>query len=106
LGIFDRAGVFFAGITLTPELVSLKQRIATALSLCGFVPEMHPCRPHISLARVKGEARVYALRTLGARIQPRPTFNRFIAREFLLYESYLSAAGSLYVIRARFSLTS
>ena len=106
LGIFDRAGVFFAGITLTPELVSLKQRIAAALSLCGFVPEIHPFRPHITLARAKGEARVHALRTLGARIQPRPTFTRFIAREFLLYESYLSAAGSLYVIRARFSLTS
>jgi 2'-5' RNA ligase len=33
LGIFDHAGVFFAGVTLTPELVSLKQRITAAIPL-------------------------------------------------------------------------
>jgi len=106
VGIFDRAGVFFAGVTLTPELVSLKQRITAAISFCGFVPETRPFRPHITLARAKGEGRVHALRTLGAHIQPRPTFTRFMAKEFLLYESQLSAAGSRYVIRARFSSAS
>jgi RNA 2',3'-cyclic 3'-phosphodiesterase len=104
VGIFDRAGVFFAGVTLTPELVSLKQRITAAIALCGFAPETRPFRPHITLARAKREARGHALRPLGARIQPRPTFTRFLATEFLLYESELSAAGSRYVIRARFSL--
>jgi 2'-5' RNA ligase len=67
------------------------------------VPETRPLRPHVTLARAKGEARGHALRTLGARIQPRPTFTRFLAEEFLLYESHLSAAGYRYVIRARFS---
>jgi 2'-5' RNA ligase len=103
LGVFDRAGVFFAGATLTPELVFLKQRINAALALCGFVPETRPFRPHITLARAKGEARIHALRSPGARIQFRPTFSRFLAKEFLLYESHLSSAGSRYVIRARFS---
>jgi 2'-5' RNA ligase len=103
VGIFDRAGVFFAGVTLTPELISLKQHITAAIALCGFVPEARPFRPHITLARAKWEARGHALRTLGARIQPRPTFTRFLAKEFLLYESELSPAGSRYVIRARFS---
>jgi 2'-5' RNA ligase len=102
VGIFDRAGVFFAGVTRTPELVSLRQRVTAAISLCGFVPETRPFRPHITLARAKGEAHIHALRTLGSRIQPRPTFTRFLAKEFLLYESHLSPAGSRYVIRARF----
>jgi 2'-5' RNA ligase len=106
LGFFDRAGVFFAGVTLTPELVSLQQRVTEAVSRCGFVPETRPFRPHVTLARAKGEARVHALRSLGSRIPPRPTFTRFIAREFLLYESYLSPAGARYEVRARFSLAS
>jgi 2'-5' RNA ligase len=106
LGFFDRSGVLFAGVTLTPELVSLQQRVSETISLCGFVPEARPFRPHITLARAKGEARVHALRSLGARIPPRPTFTRFIAKELLLYESYLSPAGSRYAIRARFSFAS
>ena len=106
VGIFDRTGVFFAGVMLTPELVSLKQRITAAIALCGFVPEARPFSPHITLARATREARGHALRTLGAPIQPRPTFTRFLAKEFLLYESDLSPAGSRYVIRARFSFAS
>src|SRR5208283_389692 len=106
LGIFDRAGVFFAGVALTRELVSLQQRVSAATSLCGFVPETRPFSPHITLARAKGQGRAHPLRALEARIQRRPAFTRFLAQEFLLYESHLSPAGSRYEIRARFPFAS
>jgi 2'-5' RNA ligase len=101
LGIFDRVGVFFAGIALTPELVSLQQRVTAATSLCGFLPETRPFHPHITLARAKGQGRALPLRAIEARIQRRAAFTRFLAQEFLLYESHLSPAGSRYESLAR-----
>jgi 2'-5' RNA ligase len=104
LGCFDRAGIFFAGVGLTPELLSLEQRVTAATGLCGFVPETRPFHPHITLARSKGEGRAQPLRELRTRIQRQPTFTRFVAAEFLLYESLLSLTGSRYEIRERFPL--
>jgi 2'-5' RNA ligase len=105
LGCFDRAGIFFAGVGLTPELVSLEQRVTAATALCGFVAEARPFRPHITLARAKGHAGGRALRELESRVHSQPAFTRFVAREFLLYESHLAPSGSRYEIRARFPLT-
>jgi 2'-5' RNA ligase len=104
LGCFDRAGILFAGVGLTPELFSLEQRVTAATGLCGFVPETRPFHPHITLARSKGEGRSQPLRELRTRIQRQPTFTRFVAGEFLLYESHLSPTGSRYEIRERFPL--
>lgn len=102
LGFFDRAGVFFANVALTPELLVLEKRIAAATELCGFAHEARPYHPHITLARSKGEGR--GIRALKARIQRQPDFTRFMADEFLLYESHLSHGGARYEIRERFSL--
>lgn len=101
-GFFDRAGIFFAGVALTPELLALQQRVIAGTGPCGFVPEDHPFRPHITLARSKGDGR--GLRDLKARIQRQPVFTRFVAEEFLLYESHLSSSGAHYEIRERFKL--
>lgn len=106
LGCFDRAGIFFAGVGLTPELLSLQQRVTAATALCGFVPEARPFHPHITLARSKGEGRGQPLRELQTRIRRQPAFTSFVAAEFLLYESLLSPAGSRYEIRERFPLLS
>jgi len=104
LGMFERSGVFFAGVAVTPELVSLAQRVNAATSICGFVPEGRPFRPHITLARAKGQGRARSLRALEAGIHGQPAFTRFFAKEFLLYESHLSSSGSRYEVRARFPL--
>ena len=104
LGCFDRAGIFFADVVLSPELVGLQQRVVAATEHCGFVPEVRPFRPHITLARSKHDGRGGQLRELKARIQGQPAFSSFAAREFLLYESHLSPAGSQYEVRARFPL--
>jgi 2'-5' RNA ligase len=104
LGFFDRAGIFFAGVVLTPELLALQQHVTAATGLCGFTPEEHPYRPHITLARSKGRRRTPGLEALKAKIRHQPKFPSFVAEEFLLYQSFTQSTGSVYEIRERFRL--
>src|SRR5277367_5733368 len=104
LGFFERAGVFFAGVNLTPELEALQQRVTRATGLCGFVPETRPYHPHITLARSKSKG-VKALRALKGRIHQEPRFSGFVAEEFVLYESVPGAKGSHYEVRVQFPLS-
>lgn len=104
LGFFDRAGVFFAGVGLTPELVVLQQLVVTADAKCGFEAEKRPYHPHITLARVKGEDHGKGLRRLRGKVKQQPIFTEFVAGEFVLYESMLERTGARYEIRERFPL--
>ncbi|HEX4758103.1 MAG TPA: RNA 2',3'-cyclic phosphodiesterase [Terracidiphilus sp.] len=104
LGRFDRAGVFFVDVAVGPELVSLAERVRAATNPCGFVEEPRHFHPHITLARAKGQGRGGSLRALAAGIQLKPVFSPFVAKEFLLYESHLSAGGARYEVRARYPL--
>jgi len=54
LGSFDRAGIFFAHVAVTPGLAALQQRVVAATARCGFVAEARPFQPHITLARTTG----------------------------------------------------
>ena len=103
LGFFERAGVFFEGVGLTPELEALQQRVTAATGGCGFVPETRPYHPHITLARSKGK-RVDGLRELKGRIHREPRFTGFVAEGFVLYESILGSKGSHYLMREQFRL--
>lgn len=100
LGFFDRAGVFFASVRLSPELIALQQQVLAATSRCGFLPETRPYQPHITLARNRGQSN--GIRHLKSAILPQPRFPAFAARELLLYESFLGSAGSRYQVRERF----
>jgi 2'-5' RNA ligase len=104
MGFFDRAGVFFAGVRLTPELLFIQRSVTAATSLCGFIPETRPYHPHITLARSKRKGGEQALAKLKSKIHRQPRFPRFVAEEFLLYESLVSPAGSHYEVRQRFRL--
>ncbi len=103
MGFFERAGIFFAGVGLTPELLVLQQRVTAATGLCGFIPETRPYHPHVTLARSKGKGRHRAPRT-ESRIHRQPGFTSFVAEEFVLYESLTRPTGSQYEIRERFEL--
>lgn len=103
-GFFDRAGVFFAGVQLSPELTSLQQKVVAANQPCGFEPEDRPYHPHITLARDKGGHQ--ALRRLKSSVPSEVRFARFKAVEFLLYESFPGRGGSRYEVRERFALAS
>ena len=124
LGFFDRAGVFYADVTVTPALAGLQQRVVAATGKCGFVVEAREFHPHITLARTTGNKgpshqgsdkpsapargrnvdQGGALTELKARVGAPPAFTRFDAREFLLYESHLGQEGARYEVRARFGL--
>jgi 2'-5' RNA ligase len=105
LGCFDRAGVFFADVVVSPALADLQQSVVSATSACGFVAEFRPFHPHITLARTKGNGGRTELRALCRKIRTQPTFTRFTAHEFVLYESQLGSEGSRYEIRGRFPLS-
>ncbi len=120
LGFFERAGVFWAGVALTPKLLALQHTVVTAMRGCGFVPEKRAYSPHITLARVKGRAGGRALAPLQKaveRVHPvrEPHVDKdgapggwmgteFKAEEFLLYESIPGPEGSRYEVRGRWGL--
>lgn len=106
LDFFHRAGVFFAGVAVTPELLALEQQVRGATRACGFEPEARPYNPHITLARAKGRGGAAALEPLKkqlhrARVELAAEFE---AGEFLLYESFPGPEGSRYEVRGRFAL--
>jgi RNA 2',3'-cyclic 3'-phosphodiesterase len=108
LGCFDRVGVLYADVMITPELAALQQKVAAATSTCGFVAETRPFHPHITLARNAGNRgpghRGNKVGGLIIRAVTEPAFTPFTAREFVLYESHLRAGGAQYEIRQRFAL--
>ena len=106
LGFFERAGVFLAGLALTPELLALQQKVVAATRGCGFVPEDRAYRPHITLARTKGRAGARALGALRKAVEKNRVDVRaeFVAGEFVLYESFPGPEGSRYEVRARWAL--
>lgn len=115
LDFFDRAGVFFADVALTPELIALQRLVVAANKGCGFAPESRPYHPHITLARIKergrggdghrGETRGgNGLLRLKDRIGQQSRFTEFTADEFVLYESMPERNGTRYEVRERFSL--
>lgn len=104
LDFFERAGIFFAGVRLTPELNVLQQRVTTATRLCGFIPETRPYHPHITLARSKSKAGKRGLHALKSQVHRQPKFSDFAAEELVLYESVATRSGSLYEIRESFPL--
>jgi RNA 2',3'-cyclic 3'-phosphodiesterase len=101
-GFFDRSGVFFVGAGLSPELCRLQELVVAATRRCGFVPEDRPYHPHITLARDKEGHK--GLRMLKSRVSQDVHFSRFLAGEFLLYQSFPGPGGSRYEVRERFAL--
>lgn len=106
LGFFERAGVFWAGVALTPELLALQQKVVAATRGCGFVPEDRAYRPHITLARAKGRAGPRALGPLRKFVEKSRVDVRaeFVAGTFALFESLSGPEGSRYVVRGRWEL--
>ncbi len=101
LDTFDRTGVLFVDVRVTPQLLALQQSVIAATVPCGFTPEDRPYRPHITLARRKGRTGGRKLRNLKLQIQP-PKLSSFTAETLILYESIPAPGGSRYEIREQF----
>ena len=104
LDTFDRAGVLFVDVPVTPELLALQRAVTAATAPCGFTPETRPYHPHITLARRKGKGGERELRNLTSKTDPSQRFSSFTAESFVLYESIPTPAGSRYEIRESFPL--
>jgi RNA 2',3'-cyclic 3'-phosphodiesterase len=104
LDTFDRAGVLFVDVPVTPELLTLQEAVTAATAPCGFTPEMRPYHPHITLARRKGKGGGRELSNLKLQIDSPPRYSSFTAEGFVLYESIPRPEGSRYEVREQFSL--
>jgi 2'-5' RNA ligase len=104
IGTFDRVGVLFVDVRVSPQLASLQQTVTRATSPCGFTSETRPYHPHITLARRKGKSGGRELCDLKLKIDRQPNVSSFTASSFALYESMPTPQGSRYEIRERFSL--
>ena len=103
-GFFDRAGVFFAAVNVSPELHRLERLVVAATAQCGINAEDRPYHPHVTLARAKGDDRLLALRKLKSLIKSDFEFPSFTAHEFLLFESFLGSDGARHEVRDHFPL--
>ena len=86
----------FAGVQAGPELTAL----AVAL---GVNPEERGYHPHVTLARIRDQSQVRALRERVAKIG-NLEFGEFEVRSFHLYESRTGPGGSVYTKLATYDL--
>ncbi len=108
--------VFWIGIQAGPPLAELAERVDMAVAELGVPREDRPYSPHLTLARAggrsgspkwrKGDAPNATFAVLDKRLAAMGEldFGAITAREFILYQSQLSAAGSKYTKLQRFSL--
>ena len=111
----NRARVFWIGIESGANLQHLVAEIGTALGSLGFKREQQEYHPHLTLARagsgrphhMAGDKPAPGLQQVRARLEsmPPPEFGTMTASEFLLYQSTLSPAGSVYTKLARYLLS-
>ena len=105
LGLLGAKGILFAAVSPTPELLQLQQRVEQYAAVGEALPESHPFRPHITLARSRNRTGHATLARLSKPALPSLGRGmRWIAEEVLLYESTLSPDGAQYEIYARFPL--
>lgn len=103
---FERAEVFHVAVRWTDSLVALHDEVERALLPCGFEPEERAFSPHITLARRKGHGPSpdFVRLQKAVKLMPALRFPSFLAKEFLLYQSFTGPAGSRYEVRERFPL--
>lgn len=99
-----RAHVLWAGLEAPPALELLVDRIERASAELGYDLEGRPFRPHVTLGRLRDNARLplEAVRQL-ERVSPE---GNFVADRLVLYQSRPGPGGSTYHPHATFPLGS
>ena len=108
------ARVFWIGVDADEHLANLAGLVESALEPLGIRPEGRTFSPHLTLARGKSAApqrhgddrpnRVFQRLQEKLQALSPPEFGTMTAREFFLYQSKLSPAGSQYTQLRRFPL--
>ncbi len=108
--------VFWIGIHAAPQLAELAGSIDMATAELGIPREDRPYSPHLTLARAGGRSgspkrqkgddpnTIFAVLDKRLAAMPELDFGTMMAREFILYQSQLSPAGSKYTKLQRFPL--
>jgi RNA 2',3'-cyclic 3'-phosphodiesterase len=99
VGVFDRAGVIFAKVKLSPELLALAEQVIAAMEAYGFAREKRPWSPHITLARTRERIRLLSTTACDSAFH-----QSFEADEFRLYQSLTLPAGAQYEVLNAFPL--
>jgi len=109
------ARVFWVGLDADEHLAKLADRVEQALEPVGIAREGRVFSPHLTLARGKSGAprrrpddqpnRNFQRLQEKLSLLPAPEFGTMSAREFFLYQSKLSPAGSQYTKLQKFPLT-
>jgi 2'-5' RNA ligase len=94
--------VLWAGVEAGSGLAALAEEIERALEPLGIPRESREFRPHLTLARIKDEARLEGLRREVERLGA-PEFGRTSYAEFDLMESKLHPKGAVYTRVERFA---
>ena len=94
---------FFAGVQSGPELSNLATAINRALLPLGLAPENRPYFPHVTLARIKRDSDIRALREHIAAMTDFD-FGAFDASDFHLFVSKPATRGSVYTKLATYDL--
>ncbi len=92
----------WVGVEPVPELDRLQRKVEQAVRAAGFAPEGRKFKPHVTLARFKGDPghRLYDHLAHHAAFRA----ESFEVREFVLYSSLLTPAGAIYTPEAAYPL--
>jgi len=101
-GKLRSARSIWAGVEPSPALKHLQAKVESAIVRAGFPAEERRFRPHITLARIKGETGHHLANFLSEhgdfRVPPFPV------TAFHLYQSRLSRSGAAYEIICSYAL--
>ena len=96
--------VIWAGISISPEMAELNERISAKLSETGIRLEERAFNPHLTLGRIKRLIDISALSELLDKYREKE-LQKVKVSEIILYESILRPAGPVYKPLGRYSLS-
>ena len=97
-----KSRALWAGIAPCPKLDCLRRKVEQAARAAGFAPEGRKFKPHVTLARFKGDPGFRLHDFLACHTAFRAT--PFTAQEFVLFSSVLAQTGAIYTSEATYSL--
>ena len=102
-GDYRRLRALWVGVEPNEAMERLQAKIETALQRAGLEPEKRKFKPHVTLARFKGNPgnrlQDYMVRHALFRAEP------FEVGEFTLFSSYLASQGAIYAPEAVYPLS-
>ena len=98
-----KSRALWIGVEPVPELGRLRRRVEQAVQAAGFAPEGRKFKPHVTLARLKGDPGHWLHDHLAQHAAFRA--ESFEVCEFVLFSSLLAQAGATYMAEAIYPLS-